>query len=249
MNSQIEKIYQAGEVTGRTGVVHKLHSEIDRGEGEFLSRIIAGDATIRRTLEIGCAYGLSSLFICSALAGRPGALHTIVDPFQNSQWDGVGTKNLEEAGLSFFQLIEEKSEFALPQILKQGEGQYDFIFIDGWHTFDHTLLDAYYATRLLRVGGYLVIDDASWTSIHRVVSYLKNYPCYQTHDELGEDWHNSPKKLLARTLMSPLSRHTWATILHPSLHRRLFEKQAVSMVALKKVAADARNWDWHADSF
>ena len=37
---------------------------------------------------------------------------------------------------------------------------FDFIFIDGWHTFDYTLVDMFYADRLLRIGGYLLIDDA-----------------------------------------------------------------------------------------
>jgi predicted O-methyltransferase YrrM len=249
MKPVIDKIYSTGSVTGRSGVAQKLHSHVDRREGEFLSRIIAGDRSIVRTLEVGCAYGLSSLFICSALSGRTGAAHTIIDPFQTTYWDGVGTKNLEDAGISFFELLEEKSEFALPALLKEGEGRFDFIFIDGWHTFDHTLLDAYYATRLLRVGGYLAIDDASWASIHRVISFLKNYPCYREQATLGVDWHNSWRKLIARKLMSPISQSKWAKILHPSLHRHLFEKQSVSMVAFKKVADDERNWDWHVDSF
>jgi hypothetical protein len=120
---------------------------------------------------------------------------------------------------------------------------------DGWNTFDPTLLDAYYATRLLRVGGYLAIDDASWASIHRVVSFLRNYPCYREYATLGVDWHNSWRKLIARKLMSPISQSKWAKILHPSLHRHLFEKQSVSVLAFKKVAEHERDWDWHVDSF
>jgi Methyltransferase domain len=68
------------------------------------------------TLEVGCAYGLSSLFICSALQERHGATHTIIDPYQNGY--GVGIRNLEDAGLRFFNLIENKSEFALPKLLE-----------------------------------------------------------------------------------------------------------------------------------
>ena len=146
---------------------------------EFLFDLISRDPAVRKTLEVGCAYGLSSLHICMALQGRPGAAHTIVDPFQNTQWDGVGTMHLERAGVDFFELVEARSEFALPRILEENEGQFDFVFIDGWHTFDHTLLDSFYANRLLRVGGYLVIDDAGMPPVYRAISFLKNYPCYR----------------------------------------------------------------------
>ena len=71
-------------------------------------------------------------------------------------------------------LVEERSEFALPTILTSNEGRFDFIFIDGWHTFDHTILDCFYAIRLLRVGGYLVLDDAHWRSVTRSCGILSD---------------------------------------------------------------------------
>ncbi len=147
MEALINKLYETGLVEGQSGQFHKLHSAIDREEGAFVQSIIRDDPTIRNTLEVGCAYGLSSLHICSAIHGRPGASHTIIDPFQNTDWDGAGIRNLKTAGIEFFDLIEVKSEFALPHMLEKAEGQFDLVFIDGWHTFDHTLLDCFYATR------------------------------------------------------------------------------------------------------
>ena len=179
MNEAIAELYATGLVVGRSGRVHQLHSAIDPEEGEFLSSIIRGDPTIRRTLEVGCAYGLSSLYICAAIRGRAGASHTIIDPYQSTQWDGAGARQLEDAGIDFFNLVERKSEFALPRLLEHNEGQFDFVFVDGWHTFDHTLLDCFYASRLLRTGGVLAIDDVMFPSVKRVVRYLKNYPCYE----------------------------------------------------------------------
>ena len=249
MNENIRKIFETNSVVGRSGKVHELHSAIDRKEGEFLEKIIREDPSVVKTLEIGCAYGLSSLFICSALEGRNGVSHTIIDPFQNSQWDGAGIRNLEESGVSFFNLIEIKSEFALPQLLEKFEGQFDFIFIDGWHTFDHTLLDCFYATRLLRVGGYLAIDDVSFPSVRRVVDFLSNYPCYEFYGSLGGKRRKSWKNVFIRSLMSPVHRRTWAEILSRSLYRRIFDDQNPSMVALKKVTEDSRDWYWHNDIF
>ena len=202
-----------------------------------------------KTLEVGCAYGLSSLHICLATRNRDLASHTIIDPNQNTSWDGVGIRNLEKAGISFFSLIEERSEFALPQLLDGNEGQFDFIFIDGWHTFDHTLLDCFYATRLLRVGGILAIDDASFPSVRRVVNFIKHYPCYEEYGSVSRGLIITWKKRLARSLMSPISRDTWAAILAPHLHRRLFEDQELRMIAFRKIKEDDRGELWHPNRF
>lgn len=249
MHQIIQRIYETGTVLGRSGKVHKLHSAIDNLEGEFLFDIIHKHRGILKTLEVGCAYGLSSLHICLATRERAGTSHTIIDPLQNIDWDGVGIRNLEEAGINFFDLIEVKSEFALPRLLEEQEGQFDFIFIDGWHTFDHTLLDCFYATRLLRVGGYLVIDDVSFPSVKRVVNFLKNYPCYEECGSVKIKPSKLWKKIIAKTLLSPLPRKIWAKVLAPDLYLKVFEDGVLSMIALVKIKEDNRNWDWHNDEF
>lgn len=249
MNEIIERIYETGMVLGRSGQTHKLHSCIDRKEAEFLSSIIRNDASVTKTLEVGCAYGVSSLVICSALQGRTGASHTIIDPFENAHWDGAGTLTLETEGFRFFELIETASEFALPELLHSGAGRFDMILVDGYHTFDHALLDCVYATGLLRVGGYLAIDDVYFPSVRRVTNFLSNCPCYELCGAVSYDIEPSWKKRLIRGLMSPIRCETWADILSSRLHRRIFDDSYSTMLALKKVSEDNRNWDWHEDRF
>jgi predicted O-methyltransferase YrrM len=249
VNDTIKKIFDTGKVKGLSGKIYELHSAIDQEEGEFLYSIIVNDKSILQTLEVGCAFGLSSLFICSALLGRNGASHTIIDPFQNTQWDGTGIRNLEEAGYTFFTFIEKRSEIALPQLLDNLEGRVDFIFIDGWHTFDHTLLDCFYATRLLRVGGYLAIDDVYFPAVGRAIDFLSNYPCYKHYGSVNYERKTTWQKILLRILLSPVQRQTCKKIISRHLYRRIFETQGSRMVALQKVSEDARNWDWHDDAF
>lgn len=193
----LDEIYERGEVVTPKGEVLKMHSGISRDEGKFIYNLIQSDPRINHTLEVGCAYGLSSLNICAALRGRNGAKHIIVDPFQNTQWQSVGISNLIREELSWFELIEERSEFALPRIAASRENQFEFIFIDGWHTFDHTMIDCFYATRLLGVGGYLVIDDANFPSISKVIRYLENYPCYQLFGSVKIDPGSERSSLVA----------------------------------------------------
>ena len=224
MHPVIERIYKDGTVKGRSGRLHQLHSTIDREEGLFISNIIKKDQTICNTLEIGCAFGLSSLYICLSLKERLGASHTIIDPYQKTQWDCAGIMNLERAGITFFNLIDKKSEFALPCLLKTMEGKFDLIFVDGWHTFDHTLLDCYYATRLLKVGGYITIDDVTFASVSRAVAFLTNYPCYEIFGAVTQKGAKSWKRSLARSLMFPVKRRIWAKILNPNFYRMIFNE-------------------------
>lgn len=249
MNPQIQAIYDGRKVIGKSGAEIALHSEIDPAEGAFIHRIISEDTSITRTLEIGCACGLSSLHICDALASRPGARHLIIDPFQTSVYDSVGLLNLEQAGIGFFDLIEKRSEFALPELLSQGESTFDFIFIDGWHTFDHTLLDAFYATRLLRTGGYLVIDDVGIAPVCRAADYLSLYPCYQVHAKLSVPRGITLKRRLAKAALGLIPASVRSRSLHPAFERRVLGTESVGMLALKKTAEDTRPWNWFPEGF
>ena len=244
----IERIYAEGKVTGLSGAAHDLHSSIDRHEGEFLTSIIASDPTIRKTLEVGAAYGLSTLYICSSLQDREGGHHTIIDPDQTTAWCGAAINGLLEAGLDFFELVESPSEYALPRMAEASPANFDLVFIDGWHTFDHTLVDCFYALRLLRVGGVLAIDDANLRSVRRVIAFLANYPCLKkigTVRQGPEKWY---VRALAVIMSLPPGRRFWARLLNPALFSQVFERKA-DMVAFKKVAADERTWAWHDDRF
>ena len=249
MSLQLQNIYETRKVIGKSGAEIELHSEVDPAEGEFLHNIICQDSTISRTLEVGCACGLSSLHICDALRSRAHPQHIIIDPFQSSDWDGVGIRNLEEAGFDFFKLIEKPSELALPELLSRGESSIDLIFIDGWHTFDHTLLDCFYATRLLRVGGYLLIDDVNIEPVRRATDYLSLYPCYEVFAAVSAPASISLKQRLAKTALSALPPPRRKQIANPALVNRVFSKASVRMLAFKKVADDRRPWDWYPDNF
>lgn len=243
MNAVIDEIFQSGVVTDSAGNEHVLHSNVDRREGEFLLKLIESDATIDKTLEIGCAYGLSSLYICSALFQRNSPQHTIIDPFQHTDFDGIGIANLQRAGFNFFELIEVPSEFALPQLVHDRANTFDLVFIDGWHTFDHTLLDLFYANRLVKVGGYIVVDDCHMASVSKAVSYFSNYPAYQVKCQSQPTATiNGRLKQLIQTLIPPAIA---GFVIPQTFYDRYYVRTLFSsMVALQKVAEDDRNWNW-----
>jgi predicted O-methyltransferase YrrM len=235
----IDEIRRERTVTGADGKTYPLQKHaIDTAEGRFLSEFIAGRPDIIRALEIGCAYGLSSLHIASALAGRPEARHVIIDPFESTAWNGIGVTNLDRAGIDFYELREKPSEIALPELLNE-RAEFDLAFIDGWHTFDQTLIDMYYANRLVKVGGYIIIDDANWISVSKAISQFANYPCYEI---VGTSSGRVIRVVnLLWKIVKPFAEAFFPHWLYDYFYGL---GKYPSMVALQKVAQDERNWKW-----
>jgi predicted O-methyltransferase YrrM len=151
-----------------------IDSNIKDTEGQFISKYSNGNC-----LEIGMANGISAFYILS----NNNVKHLIsIDPFQNEQWKNVGIKFLKEYNMSDrHTLYEKKSYIALPELLnKYGSNYFDLIFIDGWHTFDYTLVDFFYANLLLKIGGMIIIDDVLHAGVKQCVNYiLTNYKFYK----------------------------------------------------------------------
>ncbi len=113
------------------------------------------DVRPKTTLEIGMATGGSSIEICKTLRDVGGETHVAIDPYQSDPdgWNNQGINNVKAAG--FDGLLEPIADFdylALPKLVEQGR-RFDFVLIDGWHSFDYTLVDLFYADLLLNVDG------------------------------------------------------------------------------------------------
>lgn len=245
-NKVIDEIYRTRVVHDESGNQYELAAEVDDAEGDYLYRLISSDESITKTVEVGCAYGLSSLHICEALRNRPNASHTIIDPKQMDIWHGIGLAHLKRAEIDFFEFIPEPSELALPDLLRKQPASFDFAFIDGWHTFDQTMLDMYYANRLVRVGGYVVVDDCQWQSVSAAVSYFGNYPAFERVKEPAIVAH-SGKQRIAKTITTAFQPGLARAILPAGVYSRYYRRMSFpTMVAFKKVAEDTRNWEWFA---
>ena len=134
----------------------------------------------KNTLEVGMANGSSTEVICRYLKESGGGVHVSVDPFQTKPegWGGRGLERVEKAGLSaFHSLIEDYDYLALPRLLSEG-GRFDLILIDGWHSFDYTLIDFFYADLLLKPQGVLVFHDTGMASVHKVCRFIETHKRY-----------------------------------------------------------------------
>jgi predicted O-methyltransferase YrrM len=197
-----------------------LHSNMSREEGDIIDRVfrtVAPDVSV----EIGCAYGVSALFVCDALAanGKP-AKHIVIDPFQRPYWHGIGLSNIAKAGYDhFIEFLLERSEIALPALAARGT-RVQAAIIDGNHRFDHALVDFFYVNVMLTIGGVVVMDDTDHPSVSRLVEHILTYPAYE---------------VFATTAQSPVASTSHDKRSYPSC------------MAFRKIAEDQRRWDWHVD--
>lgn len=250
-NPLLEEILKSRVVTDKAGNTHKLRSEIGPDKGRFLWSLIENEGErIQTSVEIGCAFGISSLYICDALSQKSSPHHLIIDPFQTAWWHRVGIYNLERAGFLFYELIEEPSEIALPGLLQQKQS-FDFAFIDGFHTFDHALVDFFYINRLLQLQGIVVFDDVNWPAVKKVVRYIiNNYPGYTVIGSVPAKLSkkrqgiNALKKGIG--IVAGIFPESFAT---EFLDNSILKSDSslslnADMIALRKTAADERASNW-----
>lgn len=225
-----------------------LHSGISASEGKFIEKLIVNNQFCH-TIEIGCAYGISTLHIIAALQQQQKSVHhTIIDPYQHSQWQGIGVQHVQQVGFDTYQFIEQPSELALPTLLAANK-QFDFALIDGWHTFDQVMLDFYYLNRMLNMGGIIVFDDVWMPSVCKALAYILHYPGYQLADAVPYTHikHSFFAKQAKRIVYGSIKN---AKALQQILPERWvanakYRFDLYGMVAIQKIAPDNRSWDWY----
>ena len=169
----LASMYGSQPQPGTGGAVYEIDAvtRIPRARGDLLYAY-AAELKPDQTLEVGLAYGFSTLFLLSALRDQGRGHHLAIDPYQSSDWHGVGAARARQLGMvDRFTLLEERSEHALPRLALEGK-QAQLIFIDGDHRFDATLLDFTLCDRLLSEGGIIALDDTWMPSVQRVVSFV-----------------------------------------------------------------------------
>jgi predicted O-methyltransferase YrrM len=179
VNPVVREMLDRGTATAADGAALPLHSHLPLAECEVLQDWVL-EHRPRRLLEIGCAYGVSTVAVCEAVERLGGAeVYHVVDPHQHAEWRGAGLAALERAGYRHLvELHEEASETVLPRLLAAG-GRLDFAFVDGWHSFDQVMMETYYLNRLLAPGGLLVFDDVHLPAVRHVLAFLATLPAYE----------------------------------------------------------------------
>jgi predicted O-methyltransferase YrrM len=177
MNSNLR--FEFSKIESSNGI-KKLNSAINPLEGKHLYDLVYNN-NFKKTLEIGLANGLSALYLCQALYDlnkkeKKNRKHIAIDPYQKKQWNNAGIIQIKKAKLNnLFNHIESFSHLILPELITKGN-KFDLIFIDGMHLFDYTLIDLFFADKLLDINGIIVLDDIKHPGVKKAFNFvLKNY--------------------------------------------------------------------------
>ena len=165
---------------GADGRQHAIDdtTRISEQEGMTLFRL-GVETKVTATLEVGLAYGFSTVYLLAALDHNGGGSHTAIDPFQATDWSGIGlttattlVRAASDLTIDSFTHIEERSDAALIDLAREGR-TFGLTFIDGYHRFDDVLVDFTLAARMCPVGGVIVLHDMWLDSIAAVASFLR----------------------------------------------------------------------------
>jgi predicted O-methyltransferase YrrM len=178
-------------------------------QGAMLRRLML-DNSASRSLEVGFAYGFSTLWMLDALRSVPEALHVAIDPFEKSLWHGIGLNQVRKVRFEGkFRWLKELSIHALSDLIRESE-KFDFIYIDGNHRFDDVIVDFYLCDQVARPGAIVVLDDMWMPSIRSACSFIVENRSYaiepqpirnmlalrKVRDD-DRDWHHFKRFLVA----------------------------------------------------
>ncbi len=191
----IDEIINQGFTINKRGEKKQLDDAVSKGEAESIVKAMES-VNAKYTLETGVAAGVSTLAITSTLKSLGGVKHYGVDPNQTDYYGSAAILNLEKENLQdMFQLLEGPSHTQLAKLIEQNV-QVDFVLIDGWHTFDYTLLDFFLADKLLRPGGIVAFHDCYGLSKQKVLKYVETHRKYEYAEEFFVRGNESRKTTL-----------------------------------------------------
>jgi predicted O-methyltransferase YrrM len=148
-----------------------LPAGIPPERGEELYRFIRDEGP-GDCLELGVGHGMGALYIGAALEANGSGTLTSVDRLSARSRRPAAHELIEQAGLGArVRVVYEDTSYTWflhdalrSQLAADGtiEARYDFVFIDGAHTWDVDALAFTLADRLLRPGGWILFDDLDW---------------------------------------------------------------------------------------
>jgi len=181
VNSVIKSLDRDGETQvfpDNPNIPQFRTASIPTKEAEALSKWVVREKAVN-TIEIGLAYGFSTLYICQGLLlnKKRNSKHAVIDAWQTqkNKFARIGLNTLAKAGLKKkIEFYNEKSQIALPRLLNE-KRQFDFAFVDGCHLCDYVFVDLFYLGQLVKKGGIIFIDDYNLPGIKKAANfYIKN---------------------------------------------------------------------------
>jgi len=243
MNQLLESVLETKKFRNSNDKTIEVHSETSKQQCEYIQNIIYNNK-FKNSLEIGFAFGASTLAITEAVA-QHGGHHVVIDKFENSHWEGSGLDLLKQAGYSDkLEFKEELCYKVLPKLLEEGR-KFDFTYIDSTKQFDWLLVDFFYIDKLLETNGIIVFDDVHMPGIRKLIRFITQFPNYKIYSQFPQNLEPSKSNRLKQFLkyLPKAKNYIKEDILKADFELHI----NATCAAIIKLDDDNRNWDWHRD--
>jgi predicted O-methyltransferase YrrM len=244
VNPVLEELERTRMTQLTDGTRVPLHSAVDAATGRLVREAVAA-VRPETAIEVGLAFGVSALHILDAMESAGAGRLVGMDPAQHDAvWQGGGLENIRRAGLQGrYEFHEESSQVLLPRLAASGL-RVQLAFIDGWHTFDHTLVDFFYADRMLDAGGVVLLDDVGYPAIRRACHFIvtnRDYEFFGCVPRAAAGGARAAAKRAAQRLLGPVVRDD----LTPDARAAAAESavDGAAVIALRKRGEDRRRFD------
>ena len=204
LREEIRQAYLLGYVEGRDGRHYEIYPASVTPERAAFVEGACSSAEPTATLEIGLAWGMSTLGILSVLAesGRRFRPHVVIDPAQKTIFRDAALLSIQRAGAE--KLIEFHSRTSLDLLPELAGRVFDFAFVDGGHHYSTVFCDLWLLHPLLKPGAVVVLDDVWFDDVQRVCVFAEKYLGYRVHSEYPTGAGEKP--LLRAYVVDPVER-------------------------------------------
>ena len=250
MNEVLKEIFSTNTVKDESGKSIPVHSHTGEEQGLFLQNLVK---KIKPTssVEVGLAYGISSLFILESLKelGNADKSHVIFEPYPDEYWNNIGLLNIQRAGLEH--LADFRKTFSsdgLIDLIKQNRS-IQFAYIDSTKVFDILMADFFLINKILDIGGVIVFDDCAFPGIRKLVRYISKIPSYTIYDTFSKDEESSKRRTLKNLVSKAMIQFPKPKIFFEGIDFKTDEQNKINFhcIAFKKISEDERSWDWAVD--
>lgn len=138
-------------------------------------------------LEIGLAYGTSSLVIANELIlhsqkFKSNISYDIIDKYQSTTWKNIGHENvnlfIKDNRFINYKLHESSTRKIMSKLQKKNN-KYDIILIDGGHDEFTVYHDIYFSHKMLKINGIIILDDVLHYGVKKAIKkFLYKYGEY-----------------------------------------------------------------------
>lgn len=171
-NSHIYKSLSTKRIQANKSIVYKSYHE-------YISHLIK-QHKMNTCILIGLQFGKDSLKMCKALQenskqnkGKDYLLYSI-EINQFTKYNGIAIENIKKDGLDqYHKLIQKPTSDALSALSLTLENKIQLILFHTITTLKESMLELFYANLLLQIGGYIILLNATESSVIDVLKYIE----------------------------------------------------------------------------